>query len=264
MHADELYDLPLDRFVAERGALAKALRGEGRGEEAAEVAKRRKPSVAAWAVNQLVRTQRGAVTELFAAGDGLRTAQAELLAGGGNAHAMRAASERERAAVEGLLDAARDLLSSDGHQLSATIIERVAETLHAAALDDEARASVERGCLEHELRHVGLGAIPAGVRAPAPRRRRETPPPKCERPPKLERELEREREHTREAARIAVSDAKRRADRAARALTSAEERRERAAAALREADSQLTSARAESDAAADAHRRAREDLDAPG
>ena len=55
----ELYGLPLDRFVAERAALAKSLRSEGQREQADQVAKRRKPSVAAWAVNQLVRTQRG-------------------------------------------------------------------------------------------------------------------------------------------------------------------------------------------------------------
>ncbi len=68
---DELYGLPLERFVPERAALVKALRAEGRREDAAQVAKLRKPSVAAWAVNQLVRTQGRAAAELFAAGDAL-------------------------------------------------------------------------------------------------------------------------------------------------------------------------------------------------
>src|ERR671929_141560 len=72
MQPDDLYGLPLDRFIAERGALAKALRGEDRRDEAAEVAKLRKPSAAAWAVNQLVRTQGRAVGELFDAGDAVR------------------------------------------------------------------------------------------------------------------------------------------------------------------------------------------------
>jgi len=69
---DDLYGLPLDRFVAERTALARELRGAGRREEAGEVAALRKPSVAAWAVNQLVRTQGRAVDELFEAVDALR------------------------------------------------------------------------------------------------------------------------------------------------------------------------------------------------
>ena len=57
MDVDELFGLPLDEFIPERTALAKSLRAEGRRDEAKEVAATRKPSVAAWAVNQLVRTQ---------------------------------------------------------------------------------------------------------------------------------------------------------------------------------------------------------------
>ncbi|MGH2841808.1 MAG: hypothetical protein ACRDKY_13385, partial [Solirubrobacteraceae bacterium] len=79
MDASDLYGLPLDRFVPERGALAKALKSEGRRDEAAGVAGLRKPSVAGWAVNQLVRTQGRDVQELFDAGDALRDAQADLL-----------------------------------------------------------------------------------------------------------------------------------------------------------------------------------------
>jgi hypothetical protein len=53
--ADELYGLALDAFVPERDALAKRLRADGRRDEANEVKALRKPSVAAWAVNQAVR-----------------------------------------------------------------------------------------------------------------------------------------------------------------------------------------------------------------
>ena len=69
---DDLYGLPLDRFVPERTALSRELRKAGEREQAGEVAALRKPSVAAWAVNQLVRTQRKAIDELLEAGDGLR------------------------------------------------------------------------------------------------------------------------------------------------------------------------------------------------
>ena len=101
-----LYGLPLDRFVTERGALAKSLRAGRAGARTRRgVAALRKPSVAAWAVNQLVRTQRAAVQELFDAGDALRDAQADLLAGSGDGRALRAAGERERAAVEELVEA---------------------------------------------------------------------------------------------------------------------------------------------------------------
>ena len=45
----------------------------------------RKPSVAAWAVNQLVRTQPKALQALFASGDDLARAQAQAAAGKGGA-----------------------------------------------------------------------------------------------------------------------------------------------------------------------------------
>jgi hypothetical protein len=155
--SDDLYGLPLDRFVAERGALARTLRAGGRRDEAAGVAGLRKPSIAAWAVNQLVRTQRGFVEALFEAGHELRDAQAELLAGRGAGRELRAAGERERVAVDRLVDAARGLLTAQGEDLSPTVLDRVADTLHAAALDPAAREQTRSGRLERELRHAGLG-----------------------------------------------------------------------------------------------------------
>src|SRR6201989_2332392 len=169
MDVDDLYGLPLDEFVPARNALAREWRSGARREEAAEVAGMRKPSVAAWAVNQLVRTQRRAADELVEAGDALRAAHENVVAGQGDPGELRAAVERERAAVDELSGAARGLLTSQGHELSQTIIDRVADTLNAAALDDDARALVKGGRLERELRHVGLGVAAAGtVPAPAP------------------------------------------------------------------------------------------------
>ena len=171
MEPRDLYGLPLDRFVAERGALAKSLRADGKRDEAAEVAKLRKPSVAAWAVNQLVRTQSREVKALFKAGDQLQRAQADLLAGKGDAGKLRAAAEREREAVDELTEAARGLLSSEGHELAQATLDRVSDTLHAAALDEDARGEVQDGCLVRELRHVGLGAFGELPASPAPRER---------------------------------------------------------------------------------------------
>jgi hypothetical protein len=228
--ADELYDLPLDRFVPERTALARELRSAGRREEAGEVAALRKPSVAAWAVNQLVRTQRGAVDELFEAGDALRAAHDQVLGGRGNAGSLRTAVARQRAAVDSLTRAARGLLTSEGHELSPTIIERVSDTLHAAALDDEARAQVRDGRLERELRHVGLGMTAGGpVSMPARTPRRKTTAAQAE--PKKDRTAERE--------------ARRRLERATRAASTARERRDKAAQALEEVEEALTKAERE-------------------
>jgi hypothetical protein len=283
MEPDDLYGLPLDRFIPERAALAKALRADKKRDEAAAVAALRKPSVAAWAVNQLVRSQLSAVAELYEAGDELRDAQAALLDGSGDGRALRAANERERAAVDTLVQAARGLLDSDGHELSATVIERVGDTLHAAALDEGAREQVRSGRLERELRHVGLG-LGESVFAPAAPAPAPTKPKKAaksggkdkpaetneqraarERAAREEAEAakqaERERAAARKAARTAEAAARRRAEQTAHALRAAEQRRERAAQALAEADEALAAAQAQADEAAEEHERARAELD---
>jgi len=157
MEPGDLYGLPLERFTDERNALARELRRAGRADEASEVAGLRKPSLAAWAVNQLVRTQRRQVAALFKAGDALQDAHSKLLAGRGDSAKLRKAADAERAAVARLTEKARGLLSADGHELNAARLEQVSETLHAAALDDHARNQVQDGCVTRELRHVGLG-----------------------------------------------------------------------------------------------------------
>jgi hypothetical protein len=272
---DDLYGLPLERFVPERAALAGALRAQGRRDEAAAVAGARKPSVAAWAVNQLVRSQGQAVKELFAAGDALRESQVELLAGRGDGGALRAARERERVAADELVDGARGLLTAQGHELSAAALARVLDTLHAAALDENAREQVRAGRLERELRHAGFGLGEAAVAAPPA----STPRPQDggkgaqEKPQRAERSqearqraaevarAERERAAALKVVRAAETAARRRAQRAARALRAAEERRDQAAKALHEADMTLAALRAEADATAEAHRRAQAQLE---
>jgi hypothetical protein len=289
MDVDELYGAPLEQFVAERGELVGALRKQGEREEAARVAKLRKPSVAAWAVNQLVRTQSQSVAELFDAGDALRDAHRTAVAGGGEASTLRSAARRERSAVDLLVDAARGLLTSEGHELSPAVIERVAETLRAAALDPEARDLVADGRLERELRHVGLGvAADAGAdqepTPPTPAKRRAgratSTTKKGGRPDRdteADREqateakrkqdrvqaerLERERAHALKAARELEAKARRRAERTARAVRLAQDRRDRAEEDLRYAEQSLVAAQAEAETAAAEHQRATDALE---
>jgi hypothetical protein len=275
MDVADLYGLPLDQFVVQRTALARELRSAGDRDQAAQVTALRKPSVAAWAVNQLVRTQREAVDVLVRAGDGLRDAQSDVLSGRGGGRALRAAGEEVRDAVSGLVNTAKGLLSSGGLELSPATLERVSDTLNAAALDDEARGLVMAGSLERELRHVGLGdgtgfvaaperpSRPAATRTPAKTSNREA---ERQRDAAREREAaEREAATVREAAlkqaRADEREARREVERTERALRAASDRRDRAAQALDEAQDALERARAEAAAATEAHRAALERVD---
>jgi len=167
---DRLYGLPREDFIGERDALAKELRAGGRREEATAVKALAKPTVAAWAANQAVRSQKRSARELWKAGDQLSAAHDAVLAGKGSGAKLREATERERAAVERLVDAARGLLSSSGGDLSEATIERVRETLHAGAIDPEAREEIAGGRTARERAPQGLfggGADVFAVEAPS-------------------------------------------------------------------------------------------------
>jgi hypothetical protein len=253
----DLYGLPLEDFVPGRAGLTKALRKEGRREQAAEVSSLRKPSVAAWAVNQLVRTRAREIAALFAAGDALDHAQSELLAGRGDARALRDAVERERDAVSELVEVAQGLLSAQGHQLTPATLERVSESLHAAAFDKDARAQVKDGCLARELRYVGLGqssslsqSAPAASSAAKTRAQ-----PKAPKRAETKR-TERARAERLKAARAAEADARRAAERAERQLRTAQGRRDDAADVLLETEDALAAAREQAERATLEHDRA--------
>jgi hypothetical protein len=248
MQPQDLYGLPLEQFTDQRNALAKELRRSGRRDEAAAVSKLRKPSVSAWAVNQLVRTQRKGIEVLFEAGDTLAQAQADLLAGRGDAATLRQAVEAERAAVEQLIDKARGLLNADGHELTQARLEQVTETLHAAALDEDARTNIRDGCLDRELRHIGLGALGA-VSDDAPGRKRAR-----------DDKREGKRGDGTAAARRAETAARGLLERARRELRAAERRHERAAEELREAERALEAARELATEAESEHQQARRRL----
>src|SRR3954462_4391810 len=106
---DRLYALPLDEFTAARDELAPGLRREGEGDAAAEVRGLRKPSVAAWALNQVRRGNPEQVDELIDAGRRLREAQEELLGGGDREPLDRAAEDERRLVAELARHAEREL-----------------------------------------------------------------------------------------------------------------------------------------------------------
>lgn len=145
---DRLYGLPHGAFVAERDALVKRLRAEGRREEAAAVAKLSRPTVAAWAANQVLRSQPADARELLEAGAALLEARGAKL---------RPAIERHRAVLARLDAAARGLLDERGRGLSPATLEKVARTLHAVSLDPDAREEGQAARLVRERFSSGLG-----------------------------------------------------------------------------------------------------------
>jgi hypothetical protein len=142
---DELYGLDPGEFTPARNELVRRLRMAGNRQLAARVAALRRPSPAAWAVNQLARHQRADVDDLLRLGDVLRTAQSHVLAGADPSDLRRAARAR-RDAVARLADAAIGLLDQR-RSGAAAHRDEVTATLETASLDPQAGVDVSRGRL---------------------------------------------------------------------------------------------------------------------
>ena len=166
---DRLFDLPLDEFTAARNALAKQLKDEGDNEGAEQVRAVAKPSVAAWAVNQLARHEAELVRSLLNVAARLRSAQERSLKGERAADELRAAQSEERDVIRKLTRAAEHLLREGGRAASGTTLERVSSILRAAAVSDP--SALRAGRLSGDVEVTGFDAF-AGLELPKARRSR--------------------------------------------------------------------------------------------
>lgn len=116
---DDLFRLPLAEFTSARNALAARLKKEGRANDAERVKLLSKPSVSAWAVNQLYWDHREAFDQLIATGKRFKAAD------------MRGSLDARREALVQLADLATDVLRDAGHNPSQDTIHRVTTTLEA-------------------------------------------------------------------------------------------------------------------------------------
>lgn len=178
---DRLYQLPRADFTAARNALARARGGE-RGGAVKALAR---PSLPAWAVNQLYWQRPRAYAAVVKAAERLRATHGRLLSGGGGSD-VAAAEAAHRDAVRAGLDEVRAILRDGGEPATASTMTAVTETLQA--LPGEAPP----GRLTKPLKPRGFEALaglvprlPSGLRAvsaparpaqPAPRTSRRAKP----------------------------------------------------------------------------------------
>lgn len=266
---DRLYGLSLEEFTAARDALAARLRSAGDAQEAARVRALRKPTTPAWAVNQLARRQRELIEQLIAGSERLRRAQQELLQGG-PAQEVWEATLAERETLARLSHEAERILAGANYGVTRGMLDRITDTLAAAAADVTGRTLLRRGILTNEMRRAGfgdiLGAPPeapardrAPARAPSPARPRAGAKPAKAAGPSAKQRLEADRESVRLArdAERAEGEAERLDKAAAKAEEEADSLRRRLASAEKDA----SRARAEASAARKAAAAARREAD---
>ena len=229
--AGELHRAAHDSFVTERKRLADELKAAGDKAGAAKLVKLPRPSVSAWAVNQLWWHARKEFEQLFESAEHLRAGK--LDARGAHREALTKLSAR-----------ARKLLAEGGHAASEATVRRVEMTLAGLAASGGFAPDPE-GALSKDRDPPGFDAFGGAAFAsePSESKAREPEPSRGEKhatsapkEPHASAE-ERRREHAAaEKARLEAIAAKKR-EAEARAKREAEKRE--LEAALREAKSEL-------------------------
>ncbi|MEV1318147.1 hypothetical protein AB0J14_18930 [Micromonospora arborensis] len=242
----QLYRIPPDRFVAARDAAVADARRAGDQSTARQLARLRRPTVAAWLVNLLAIRRPELVTDLVQLADALRAAQREL-----RGPRLRELSAQRRAVVAALVAEIRKLAAAepDSPPAGRLPLAEVEATLNAAFSDVEVAEQVRAGRLLRAASYAGFGEVPRpqlrlvtdddeepAVERPARRpgaqrgRREDTP--------RTDRAAERAEQAERAAQRAARAERARQRRALDRELAKAQVDQERAEAELTEAAGQ--------------------------
>ncbi|HXH78005.1 hypothetical protein [Nocardioides sp.] len=216
--ADELYSLPLADFTPARDAAAKEHKADT--SFAARVKALKKPSLAAWVVNLLVRRDAPQVEQVLAVGAALREAQANL-----DGEELRALTRQRRQLTAAVTTQARGLAHEEGVKVTQAVADQVEATLTAAMVDEGAAAAVRSGLLVAALSATGVDEVDVAAALAVPEAlgfaaapRDATPPPRPELHVVPDPEAD---EKARAAAARVVKDARAEVDAAREALAAA-------------------------------------------
>jgi hypothetical protein len=267
---DALFRLPLAEFTAARNTLAGQLKKSGSANEAEFVKSLAKPSVTAWAVNQLYWNHRNAFDRLIATGERFRQVQTSRTAR--KIADMREALDARREELSNLSDFATALLRDAGHNPSPDTIHRITTTLEAMSAYASQPDGPRPGRLTQDVDPPGFESLDSFVPSTGMKELREEPArvtssqksgraaKSISRDPEPSvdaRQLKQTRQASIAAAKVSLQDAKSLLSEARAKAQSLEAAQKKANAdakeALkqrREAEARFEEARAESEAAA--------------
>jgi septal ring factor EnvC (AmiA/AmiB activator) len=149
--ADRLYAEPLGAFTGARDAAAKAADDQ---DLAARIKALKKPSVAGWAVNLLVRRESAQIDQVLALGASLRAA-AESMAG----EELRTLTRQRRQLTNALAETTRELARDHDVRLTSAVLDQVEGLLTAAMLDPVAAQVVRSGLVLTAFTSTGISEV---------------------------------------------------------------------------------------------------------
>ncbi|GAB2915601.1 hypothetical protein [Streptomyces heilongjiangensis] len=143
---DELYVTPPSDFVGRREVWSAAARTAGRGDDARVIRGARRPTLAAWAANLLLRSRPEESRHFLELGESLREAYRTLDPDG-----LKQLSDQRRRVVGALSREAAGLARAAGQPLSGAVLQEVESTLRAVLADADAARRWSGGRLETAL-----------------------------------------------------------------------------------------------------------------
>jgi hypothetical protein len=163
---DTLFTLPLTEFTGARNTLVARLKQGGRRDEAERIKLLAKPSISAWAVNQLYWMHREAFDQLIATGKRFGQRQTSRL--GGKVADMRESLDARREVLSHLSDLATALLRDAGHNPTLDTMRRITTTLEALSAYALLPDGPTPGRLTHDLdspSFESLSSLMSGARS---------------------------------------------------------------------------------------------------
>ncbi|WP_256839012.1 tropomyosin [Ornithinimicrobium faecis] len=152
--AAQLYAGALSDFIPLRTNMVKTAKADGQKDAAKEIGTLRKPSVAAWALNQLVHNGATVIKRLADLGARLRRATAQL-----DAPAIAALRGERDTVLADLVAAAAEASIESGQKLSSAVESEVRNTGIAALADEAAETVLTSGTLTRALSYSGFGEV---------------------------------------------------------------------------------------------------------
>jgi hypothetical protein len=262
----ELYGLSPDDFLPARRGLAARAKADKETGLAKAIESIRKPTAAAWAINQLVRSRPDDVERLVELAAGLHEAQEKM-----DGAAMKTLGRERTKLIDELVRSTAAVAKESGGALSMPVANQVRETFVAALATTAAAEAVGSGQLTRALSYAGFGdvdlseatAAPAPARRPAlrvikgegresGRGRGRTAEPEPEEPPKPDPALLKRLAEAEKRSRETMSAAAKAGD----ALSEATDALEALDQRIADLDAELKAARGERDAVVKAHKEA--------
>jgi hypothetical protein len=266
---DGLFRLPLHEFTEARNALASKLQKAGRKDEAARVRTTPKPPLSAWVVNQLFWRERPWFEKLLDAAARLR--QGHAAGQPGQPASIQGPLKEQREALNQLSRKAAAFLSETGHSANPDVLRRVTQVLQGVAAREGTPDGPRPGRLTSEVAAPGFEVLSGMLARGGGTARDGSGPTRVlaftsgrgkagAKQSDLSATAKAAQERTRlAAARRAVLDAERAADKARKAARTAEAEMKNAAATVKDVERERVRAEAALEKTTAAAERARQD-----